>query len=118
MNMQKQSAGPGKKSRIASMAADLLPIIARKRAACNFPIQAGGSYFYDVPSGWQTDALRVDREVRVVRNSFELEDAFVDPATHMVLIPQDASITKTVALRVCRRHGQGKTIFYEVSGHE
>lgn len=116
--MQHQTEARNRKAGIAGMAAQLLPAIARKKAACSFPIQAGGSYFYDVPSGWQTDALLCDRDVRAVRNMLALEDAFLDPETHMIFIPGDASITKTVALRVCRRHGQGKTIFYEVPVHE
>lgn len=96
---------------------DLLAHIARRRAASRYPVQAGGSYFYELESGWELDVLRDAAEVTKVHTIFQLEDAFVDINARIILIPAGATVTKTVAIRVCQRHGQGKTIFYEVNNH-
>lgn len=98
---------------VKGLASKLLPIVARKKAANNLPVNAGGSFFYELGKGWETDILRKDNDVCTVTNVFELEDAFTDQRIKTILIPHNASITKTIALRVCRRHGQGKTVFYE-----
>ncbi len=108
--VNKEASGP-----MAKLTAQLLPVIARKKAACNLPKNAGSSFFYEIEKGWEADVLRQDEDVCVAKNTLELEDAFLDQKVKTILIPYDASITQTVALRVCRRHGLGKTIFYEGS---
>ena len=96
---------------------DILAQIARRRAASRYPVQAGGSYFYEMESGWELDVLRDAAEVTKVHTIFQLEDAFADQNARIILIPSGAAVTRAVAIRVCQRHGQGKTIFYEVPGH-
>lgn len=99
---------------VAEMAVRLLPGIARKKAATGFPDLAGLSYLYEVRSGWEGDALRLDPDIQKATTTQALEAAFADPSVKAVLIPADGSITRQVALKICRRHGHGKTIFYEV----
>jgi len=113
--MKQQSTERSAKSRFFGLASELLPVIARKKAAQTLPVQVGNSYFYEVPAGWQADALHVDTTLRIVRNLFELESAFEDIDVPMIFVPGTASITKTAAFQVCRRHAQEKTVFFEVN---
>lgn len=103
---------------VEQLAAKLLPLIAKRKAAGHLPINAGSSFFYELETGWETDLLRKDDEITVVRNSMELEGAFMNPKIKMILVPYYASMTKAAALRICRRFGQGKTVFYEVEHHD
>lgn len=91
----------------------LLSDIARQRAAHAFPTRAGFSFFYELDGGWETRILAEDADVRKVRTTLELEDAFTDARVKIIFIPKMSAVTRTVALRVCRRHGAGKTVFYE-----
>ena len=92
----------------------LLAYVARRGAARGFPVIAGTSYFYEVQAGWESRVLREDSRILKVYTTFELEDAFASRSGDTILVPIGAAITKTVAQRVCRRHGEGKTVFYEV----
>ena len=77
------------------------------------PTTEGGSYFFDVEPGWETRVLRTDQKVTTVLSVQHLEEAFTDPTVSTIFIPADSSITRTIARRVCQRHGQGKTVFFE-----
>ena len=101
-----------------SLARKLLPDVARERAARSFPTRAGFSFFYELDGGWETRILMEDTEVRKVRTAMELEEAFMDVRVKIIFIPKSSAVTRTVALRVCRRHGDGKTVFYEGKDHE
>ncbi len=103
------------RTRLAGMAAEILPVIARKKMASIFPVQAGWSYLYTVSMGWETDVLRLDEDVFTAHNILEFEHAFSNPDIHMVFVPRDSSVTRSAALRICRRSTQIKTIFYEVN---
>lgn len=100
------------------LARKLLPEVAHERAVRNFPTRAGFSFFYELDGGWETRILMEDSEVRKVNTSMALEDAFTDPSVKIIFIPKSSAVTRTVALRVCRRHGAGKTVFYEGKDHE
>lgn len=122
MGMNRQKPNAAKREDVTRaverMSAGLLPVVARKKAADVLPVNAGSSFFYEVVRGWETKILKQDEKIYKVRDTMQLEEAFIDTKVRTILIPFDASITKTVALRVCRRHGQGKTIFYEVEENE
>ncbi len=109
---------PGVPGVIAKLAAGMLPVMARKRATKTFPVHSGASFFYELDSGWETRILEQDDDVRTVRSTLDLEDAFSDEKVKTILIPDNSSITRHVAMRVSRRHGQGKTVFYEVNESE
>lgn len=79
------------------------------------PQRAGASFFFEVKSGWELRALADDENVRKVYTTTGLEDAFHDQTVRTILVPRDASISKNVVLRVCGRHGHGKTVFFEVA---
>jgi hypothetical protein len=79
------------------------------------PQRAGASFFFEVKGGWEVRALADDENVRKVYTTTGLEDAFHDQTVRTILVPRDASITKNVVLRVCSRHGHGKTVFFEVA---
>lgn len=79
------------------------------------PERAGASFFFEVKSGWEIRTLADDESVRKVYTTLGLEDAFHDQTVRTILIPRDSSVTKTAAMRVCGRHGQGKTVFFEVA---
>ncbi|HEY8191163.1 MAG TPA: hypothetical protein VIG74_01970 [Alphaproteobacteria bacterium] len=96
----------------------LLPEVARERAVRNFPTRAGFSFFYELDGGWETRILMEDSEVRKVSTSTALEEAFTDESVKIIFIPKSSAVTRTVALRVCRRHGAGKTVFYEGKDNE
>ena len=101
-----------------SLAKSLLPNMARQRAARSFPPRAGFSFFYELGGVWETRILMEDAEVRKARTGLELEEAFADAKVKIIFIPKSSAVTRTVALRVCRRHGAGKTVFYEGKDHE
>lgn len=103
---------------MAMLAEGLLPVIARKKIAAGIPVYAGSSFFYEVGRGWESEVLRTDSSVTQARDTLALEEAFMNPAVKAILIPEGSAISKTVALRICRRHGLGKTVFYEVNDHE
>jgi hypothetical protein len=98
--------------------AKLLPEAARRKAAENFPSLAGASFFYEIGSGWETRILEQDGEVKKVQTVLQLEDAFADLAVKTILTPKSAGITRTAAIRVCKRYGQDKTVFFERPDHE
>jgi len=100
-------------SRINEIAINLLPIIARKKALKNLPVNAGNSFFYDLEMGWETDLLEKDCDVCRVNRLSELEQAFKDPLIKTIFIPYKAHISRDFALRVCKRQGQAKTVFFE-----
>jgi hypothetical protein len=101
-----------------ALARKLLPEVAHERAVRNFPTRAGFSFFYELSGGWETRILMEDSEVRKVSTSLALEEAFADPRVKIIFIPRSSAVTRTVALRVCRRHGAGKTVFYEGKDNE
>lgn len=101
-----------------SLAAALLPHAARQRAARAFPTRAGFSFFYELDGGWETRILQDDPDVCKAHTARELEEAFTDENVKIIFIPKTSAITKNVALRVCRRHGAGKTVFYEGKDNE
>ena len=105
----------GQSSSVSVLARKLLPILARRKATQKYYSQASASYFYELGSGWETKILEQDNEILKVYTSREMEQAFQDPKTKTILIPKDAAITKTVALRICSRNGLSKTIFYEAA---
>ncbi len=97
------------------LAADLLPVIARKSLARAMPDHVGQSYIYETTAGWETEAMGADETVMVVRDMRALEEAFLNMAVKTVIVPAGAAMNRTVLHRVCRRHGHGKAIFYEVT---
>jgi hypothetical protein len=113
--VSKDQSTPHQISRLASK---LLPLIARKKATQKYAARAGASFFYELGKGWETKVLEQDNDILKVYTSREMEQAFKDPRTKTILIPKDAAITKTVALRICSRNGLSKTIFYEAVDHE
>ncbi len=98
---------------------ELRRMMARRRETAHIsslePERAGASFFFEVKGGWEVRALVDDENVRKVYTTSGLEDAFHDQTVRTVLIPRDSSVTKTAAMRVCGRHGQGKTVFFEVA---
>ncbi len=78
------------------------------------PPRAGASFFFEIRHRWEVRALMDDEGVRKVYSPAGLEDAFHDPAVRTVLIPAGSTIARVVALRVCARHGHGKTVFFEM----
>lgn len=100
------------------LAEHMMPYAAKAKIADSIPYQAGESYLYEITAGWESDLLRRDSDTLTVRNGFELEQAFFAPDIKVIYVPRDASITRNVIRRVCSRHGQGKTVFYEVNKDE
>ena len=98
---------------VEDIASKLLPIIARRKMARNIPVNAGASFFYEVDAGWETSLHRNDNDISTVTNIRELEAAFIDPIVKTILIPAGSAVSRAFVLRVCRRHGRGKTVFYE-----
>lgn len=92
---------------------ELLHMVARRHKAEGAPQQVGASFFFEVKPGWEVRALSDDLNVRKVFTVSGLEDAFHDKTVRTVLIPRDAAVGRNTALRVCRRHGEGKTVFFE-----
>jgi hypothetical protein len=101
-----------------NLAKKMVEAIGRTHLTSGQPAIEGGSYFFEVKPGWETRVLRDDSKVTTVLSVTHLEEAFIDPTVTTVFIPSDSSITRSVARRVCRRHGNGKTIFFEVAGYE
>ncbi len=93
----------------------LLRMMVRHRESIVEPQRVGASFFFEVRNGWEVRALVDDLNVRKVYTASGLEDAFHDQTVRTILIPQDAAVNRTVAMRVCARHGQGKTVFLEVA---
>ena len=92
----------------------LLRLMERHREAVVEPQRVGASFFFEVRNGWEVRALVDDLNVRKVYTASGLEDAFHDQTVRTILVPQDATITRTIAMRVCARHGRGKTVFFEI----
>lgn len=93
---------------------ELLRMVARRRETATEPQRYGASFFFEVRSGWEVRALADDPGVRQAFTPTGLEDAFHDKTVRTILIPCDASISRTIAIRICSRHGEGKTVFFEV----
>ena len=102
-------------SGLEMLARRLLPIAARKKIASGLPVNAGVSFFYDVDKGWETDMLRRDEEICIAYSPEELECALRDTHVKTVLVPYRASITRELALAICKRNNQPKTIFFETA---
>jgi hypothetical protein len=102
----------------ADFVSAMLRQIAGKKLTVQSPLVSGASHFYEVAGGWETDIFKGSRNVKLVMNVRDLEDAFLDTGVRTIFIPRQASVTRNVALRVCRRHGQGKSVFFEVENHE
>lgn len=98
---------------------DVQRMMARRRETAHIsplePERAGASFFFEVKGGWEVRALVDDENVRKVYTTSGLEDAFHDQTVRTILIPRDSSVTKIAAMRVCGRHGHGKTVFFEVA---
>ncbi len=92
---------------------ELLRMVARRRETALEPQRVGASFFFEVKGGWEVRALLDDVNVRKVYTISGLEDAFHDQTVRTILIPRDATVSQNVAIRVCGRHGQGKTVFFE-----
>ena len=92
---------------------ELMRMVARRRETALEPQRIGASFFFEVKGGWEVRALVDDLNVRKVYTVSGLEDAFHDQTVRTILIPHDSSVGRTAAMRVCRRHGQGKTVFFE-----
>jgi hypothetical protein len=97
----------------AEMLARLLPGVARLKAASSIPQQIGATHFYDVAKGWETGVLAEDAKICKTYDSFELEEAFANPDVDTILIPGGASVSRSVAVQICTRHSQAKTVFFE-----
>lgn len=95
---------------------------ARRRETAHQPVgepqSAGASFFFEVKGGWEVQALVDDVGVRKVYTVSGLEDAFHDQTVRTILVPCDANIHKNVAMRVCKRHGRGKTVFFETGSDD
>jgi hypothetical protein len=101
-----------------SLARQIAGTVGRNHLTAGMPATEGGSYFFEVRPGWETRVLRSDSKVTTVLSVRHLEEAFVDPTVLTIFIPADSAITRALARRVCRRHGRGKTVFFEISGSE
>lgn len=97
---------------------ELLRMIARRRETSYQtaiePQRVGASFFFEVKGGWEVRALVDDLNVRKVYTASGLEDAFHDKTVRTILIPRDSNVNRNIALRVCSRHGEGKTVFFEM----
>ncbi len=98
---------------------ELRQMISRRRETALIPARepqrAGASFFFEVKSGWEARTLADDENVRKVYTASGLEDAFHDQTVRTILVPRDASVTRNAAMRVCSRHGHGKTVFFEIA---
>lgn len=92
---------------------ELMRMVARRRETALAPQRVGASFFFEVHSGWEVRTLVDDLDVRKVYTISGLEDAFHDQTVRTILIPCDSAVDRTTAMRVCGRHGQGKTVFFE-----
>ncbi|MFN3828226.1 MAG: hypothetical protein ACK4NR_11455 [Micavibrio sp.] len=93
---------------------ELLRMVTRRQKAEGAPQQVGASFFFEVKPGWEVRALADDLNVRKIFTLSGLEDAFHDKTVRTILITRESSVSRNVAIRVCRRHGQGKTVFFEI----
>ena len=93
---------------------ELMRMVARRRETALEPQRIGASFFFEVKGGWEVRALVDDLNVRKVYTISGLGVAFHEQTGRTILIPHDSSVTKTAAIRVCSRHGQGKTVFFEI----
>jgi hypothetical protein len=93
--------------------ARLLPRIAEMKATAKPALQVGATHFYDVRPGWEMQVIGKEAGVRTTSDTFELEEAFADPGISTILIPGGASVSRAVALQICNRHSQAKTVFFE-----
>lgn len=85
----------------------------RTHLAFGYPDMEGQSYFFIVRPGWETRVLKEDRKVTTVLSIRHLEEAFNDPSIAVIFIPSDSMIAKKTARFVCRKHKEGKTVFFE-----
>jgi hypothetical protein len=116
--MQGEPVSPARRAETpAELAARLLPEVARAKAAAKFPLHVGATHFYEVGPGWETRILENDAAVCKTHDSFELEEAFSNPDVSTILIPGGASVSRAVALQICTRHSQAKTVFFEEGDH-
>ncbi|MBI4030319.1 MAG: hypothetical protein HY370_01455 [Proteobacteria bacterium] len=101
-----------------ALARRLAPVLVRRSAAAPLPERAGSSFFYELDQGWETRILLQDSEVYKVYTVLALEESFANERAKVIFIPRASTVTRAAALRVCRCHGAGKTVFYEVKGDE
>ena len=97
---------------------ELFRMVARRRESALEPQRIGASFFFEVRGGWEVRALLDDVNVRKVYTVSGLEDAFHDQTVRTILIPRDSHVSQNVAIRVCGRHGQGKTVFFAIKAEE
>lgn len=93
---------------------ELLFLLARRWATAGVPTREGSSTLYEIPAGWESLMIARDPAVTVAKTGFALEDAFVNPDVKTIFVPRSSALTATVIRRVCARHGQGKTVYFEV----
>ena len=93
---------------------ELMRMVARRRETALAPQRVGASFFFEVDGGWEVRALVDDLNVRKVYTLSGLEDAFHDQTVRTILITSDSAVDRNTAVRVCSRHGQGKTVFFEI----
>lgn len=78
-----------------------------------YPIPIGSGFFLEVKSGWEIKVLEDDLTILKAMSLEELESAFDDPLVRTILVPKKSCINRRIAMRVCQRNGQGKTVFFE-----
>ncbi len=100
------------------LAERLLPFAARTSAAQKFPVHAGASYIYEVAQGWETFVLAQDEAVKSASSAIDLEEAMCNTAVKTILVPLESSLSRKMTLLIAARHGQAKTIYFEVDENE
>ena len=119
----KNKTGPAQKTSawngnfIAGFASWLMPVLGRRKNPSGM-MGPDGANFYELRSGWETEALMQDCDVRKVFHNFDLEQALTDKRVKTVFVPLSSTVSRPVARRLCRRYGEGKTVFFEVKNDE
>jgi hypothetical protein len=95
----------------------VVSFLARKKLVSSSWGLAGSSYFYETVPGWETKVLEQDNDVQTVETAHEMRLAFHNPKIKTIFIPKYSSISKNIALHICRDYGVRKTIFFEVEAN-
>lgn len=97
---------------------DLVSSVARHNVAAKaMPVHAGNSYLYDVPQGWEQNVLLQDNDIKLVRNTRDMDECYEDQNVKAILIPKESAITREAAIAVCSGKPQAMTVFFEVDDH-
>jgi hypothetical protein len=73
-----------------------------------------GSRLFSVVQGWESAAIRNDKNVAVADTLLTLEAALKNADVKVIFLPQDALMTDSDIEKLCQRNGALKTLFKEV----